>query len=88
MTDQTTNRLRAARILRAQLDDDSDTARSVLDEAYGADQENGLAGIISALVVAMIEQLAYATGGDLEAARKIVDLTLLDLSMGGGTDGA
>lgn len=82
MTDQTTNRYRAARILRAQLDDDTETARNVLDEAFAADRENGLAGIVSALVTATTELLLSATGGDVEAARRTVDLTILDNSMG------
>ncbi|WP_431840597.1 hypothetical protein [Gordonia hongkongensis] len=79
---QTTNRYRAARILRAQLDDDTETARAVLDEAYADGRENGLAGIISALTTSTTELLLAATGGDVEAARKTIDLTLLDLAMG------
>lgn len=82
MSDQTTNRHRAARIVRAQLDDDHETARGVLDEAFADARENGLAGIISALTTSTIELLLAATGGDLDAARRTVDLSILDNSMG------
>ncbi|MCH5644369.1 hypothetical protein [Gordonia sp. ABSL49_1] len=85
MTDnQITNRRRAALILRAQLDDDTSGARAVLDEAWADGCEAALCGIIASLTTALTEQLAYATGGNLEAAKKTVDLTLLDLSVDPG----
>ncbi len=82
MTDQSVNRYRAARIVRAQLDDDTEKARAVLDEAFADGRENGLAGIISALTTSTIELLLAATGGDLDAARRTVDLSIMDNSMG------
>lgn len=81
--DQITHRRRAAQILRAQLDDDEAGARAVLVEAWSDGGENALCGIIASLTTALVEQLAYATGGNLDAARKTVDLTLLELSLGG-----
>lgn len=85
MTDnQITNRRRAAQILRAQLDDDEAGARAVLDEAWADGRETALCGIIASLTTALVEQLAYATGGNLDAAKKTVDMTLLSLSLDSG----
>lgn len=70
---------RAATLLLAVLDDDLEGTTRVLDEAHRA--AGGLQGLIAALAAGTLELLLGTAGED--AARKTLELTLLDASLNG-----